>query len=396
MTGDDWNRSAETLHRCDRFVARRAGRFLLVELLVPHRVLSTSAECGGEREDVALLANHQSCEATGDAERYRRIVELGQPGYHRAVCAEMGVAADRTAVMGTAANMAYAVHRPAGFEDLRVDAFVTAGVAGNAARAGDPARWLEAADGSWRRVAADAAADRTAADAAPHNGTINTILLLSCPLTPAAQARAVMTMTEAKSAALAELAAGSRQSPRIATGTGTDQFCLAAPLEPRREARLATGPHVKLGELIGRAVLEGVKEALRWQNGLEPSLTRGLFHALGRFGLTEQRALARLAELLPAEQYALLDRNRNAAFYEPGVAAAAYGVAAVLDRTAAGTLPPGAAGEALRQQAACLASAIAARPDDWPAFRAALQDAPDEPVELALRALAAGWGAKWT
>ena len=69
----------------------------------------------------------------------------------------------------------------------------------------------------------------------------------------------------------------------------------------------------------------------------------------------------------------------------------------MLDRTAVwDAAPRHAAGEALRQQAACLASAIAARPDDWPAFRAALQDAPDEPVELALRALAAGWGAKWT
>ena len=364
MTASDWRQSAETLHRSDRFVARRAGRFLLVELLVPHRVLSTSPECGGEREDVAFLANHQSCEATGDVERHRRIVELGQAGYHRAVCAEMGVAPERTAVMGTAANMAYAVHRPAGFEELRVDAFVTAGVAGNAARAGDPAHWLEGADGRWRRIEAADAEDGAGSDAAPRDGTINTILLLSCPLTPAAQARAVMTMTEAKSAALAELAAPSRQSPRIATGTGTDQFCLAAPLEPRREARTATGPHARLGELIGRAVLEGVKEALRWQNGLEPSLTRGLFHALGRFGLTEERALARLAELLPAEHYALLDKNRKAAFYEPGVAAAAYGVAAVLDRTASGTLPPGAAGEALRQQAACLACALAARAGD--------------------------------
>ena len=245
MTAIDWERSAEVLHRGARFAARRSGRFLLVELLAPHRVVSTSAECGGEREDVSFLANHQSCEATGDAARYDRIAGFGQKAYHRTVCAEMGVAPDRTAVMGTAANMAYAVHRQVDFEDLRVDAFVTAGVGSNAARAGDPAHWLEGADGRWRRVAA-AAGD----DAAPRAGTINTILLLSCPLTPAAQARAVVTMTEAKSAALAELAAASRQSPAIATGTGTDQFCLAAPLDPRGAAKTATGPHAKLGELI--------------------------------------------------------------------------------------------------------------------------------------------------
>ena len=273
MIAAEWRQSAETLHRGEQFVAHRSGRFLLVELLVPHRVLSTSTECGGEREDVAFLANHQSCEATGDAARHNRIAELGQPAYHRAVCTEMGVAADRTAVMGTAANMAYAVHRQATFADLTVDAFVTAGVAGNATRAGDPAHWLEAADGRWQRVEAAADADVNESDAAPRDGTINTILLLNWPLTPAAQTRAVVTMTEAKSAALAELAAPSRQSPTIATGTGTDQFCLAAPLDPRRAPKTATGPHAKLGELIGRAVLDGVKEALRWQNGLEPSLT---------------------------------------------------------------------------------------------------------------------------
>ena len=395
MSGPERMRAADVLCRGELFVARRSGRFLLVELTAPHRVVSTCVQCGGERDDLSFLANHQSCEATGDAVRHERMAGLGPAGYHAQVCAEMGVAPDRTAVMGTAANMAYAAHRQASFEDLRADAFVTAGVAGNAARAGDPAGWTEAADGRWRRVET-VAADAADGAAAPPAGTINTMLLLNHPVTAAAQARAVVTLTEAKSAALAELAAPSLYSPTIATGTGTDQFCVAAPLDARRVPKTATGPHAKLGQLIGRAVLAAVKEALRWQNGLEPSLTRGLFHALGRFGLTEPRALERLAELLPAEHYARLDRNRKAVFWEPGVAAAAYAYAAVLDRVAFGTLPAGMAGETLRQQAACLACALAARPLEWPAFRAALLTAPDDPVELALHALAAGWSAKWT
>ncbi len=395
MTATEWRQAADILQRGDLFVARRSGRFLLVELLAPHRVVSTSTACGGQREDVAFLANHQSCEGTGDTVRYDRIAGLGPAGYHEAVCGEMGVPPDRTALMGTAANMACAAHRTAAFDDLRVDAFATAGVAGNAARAGDPAGWVEDGDGRWRRVDVDDP-DDAGHTVAPRDGTINIIVLLDCPVTAAAQARAAVTLTEAKSAALAELAAPSRYSPTIATGTGTDQFCLAAPLDPGRTPRTATGPHAKLGELIGTAVIEAVKDALRWQNGLEPSLTRGLFHALGRFGVTEPRALARLAELLPAERYALLDRNRHAVFYEPGVAAAAYALAAVLDRAAFGTLPPGAAAEAMRQQAACLACALAARPRDWRAFRAELAQAPADPVELVLRALAAGWSAKWT
>ena len=374
--------SAELLCRETRFAAHRAGRYLVVELLAPHRVLSNSAHVGGQREDLRFLVNHQSCEATGDRERHERIAAGGQVAYHHRVCGELGLDPDETAVLGTAANMAYAAHRTARFDDLRVDAFTTAGVAGNAARAGDPAAWSETDDG-WRRVS-------------PPPGTINTILLIDCPVTPAAQARAVVTMTEAKSAALADLAVPSRYSPTIATGTGTDQFCLAAPLDPTRRARESTSPHVKLGELIGIAVKESVAEALRWQNGLEASYTRGLFHALGRFGLTEARAMERLAELMPAARYELLDKNRKAVFFEPGVGAAAYALAAVLDRVACGTIPEGLSQEALRCQAACVACALAGRPEAWPAFRSELMEASDEPIELVLRAISAGWQAKWT
>ena len=61
-------------------------------------------------------------------------------------------------------------------------------------------------------------------------GTINTMLLINRPLTPAALARAVVTMTEGKSAALQRLAVPSKLHVDLATGTGTDQSCVAAPL----------------------------------------------------------------------------------------------------------------------------------------------------------------------
>lgn len=382
MTNPIHAADGDVLCRSDLFTARRFGRHLVVELLAPHRVLSTSTVGGGQRDEVRFLVNHQSCEGQDHRERSELIGGMGLDAYHHTVCGEAGVDPDRTALMGTAANMAYAVHRSAAYDDLRVDAFTTAGVSGNAARAGDPAAWVETDDG-WRKVD-------------PYAGTINTILLIACPLTPSAQVRAVITMTEAKSAALAELAVPSRYAPVIATGTGTDQFCLAAPLDPGRKPRDATGPHVKLGEIIGVAVMESVKEALHWQNGLEASRTRDLFHALGRFGLTQARAAERLAALLPERRYDLLQKNWNAVFHDPGSAAAAHAFAAVLDRVAFGTLPPGLANEALRQQAACLACSLAARPQDWAAFRTELAPVPDDPVELVLQAIALGWNAKWT
>lgn len=377
------DRASEVLHASDSFSACRSGRFVLVSLLRPHLVISTSAHRGGEREDLLFLVNHQSCEASADTTRLAHIDAMGPVSYHREVCRELRVNPDRTALMGTAANMAYASHRQAAFGDLRADAIVTAGVSGNSARAGDPAQWTETDEG-WERVA-------------PYAGTINIILLLNLPVTPSALARAVVTMTEAKSAALAELAVPSRYSATIATGTGTDQFCVAAPVDAKCKPRDATGPHTKLGEIIGVSVRDAVKEALRWQNGLEASYTRGLFHALGRFGLTKGRALKTLARSLNEEQYALLEANQRAVFFDPGAGAAAYAVAAVLDRIAFGTIPDGLARETLRQQATCLACALASRPHDWAKIysRLAAQDH-DDPVDLVLRAVEMGWKAKWT
>ena len=54
--------SSDVLCRSALFSARRFGRYLVVELLAPHRVLSTSAVGGGQRDDVRFLVNHQSCE----------------------------------------------------------------------------------------------------------------------------------------------------------------------------------------------------------------------------------------------------------------------------------------------------------------------------------------------
>ena len=251
----------------------RQGRFIVVELTVPHRVLTTSSCVGGVSNDVRHLVNHQSCEASGHSERGAEISRLGLDGYHRAVCAELGLTAEATAVMGTAANMIYAAHETAEYEDLRVDAIVTAGVEGNAACAGDPAQWIETPAG-WNKLTHVA-------------GTINSIVVFNQPLKPEAQVRSLLTITEGKTAALMELGISSRYSQDLATGTGTDQVCVAAPEAEGRYAYTATNPHSKLGELLGQAVRAATKHALRWQNGLEPSHTRSVFHALRRFGFSE-------------------------------------------------------------------------------------------------------------
>ncbi|MEI9812700.1 MAG: adenosylcobinamide amidohydrolase [Acidobacteriota bacterium] len=316
--------SAETLRANDRVQLTRSGRFLIAELLTPHRVLSTSTRNGGQRDDLRFLVNHQSLEGSGHIARERHIIGLGLAAYHDSACSEIALDPTQVALMGTAANMNYAAIEEARFDDVHVLTAVTAGVQGNAACAGDPALWHESERG-WEKV--------------PYAGTINTIAIVNVPLTEGALARAAMTITEAKSAALAQLGVRSLYSYDLATGTGTDQYCLAAPLTDAKP-RTDTGPHSKLGEVLGSAVRAATVEALRWQNGMEPSYTRGIFHALGRYGIPETRFFEDMAAHLTGDQLELLKRNNKSLFYEPYVAAAAYALAAILDRVRHGTLPP--------------------------------------------------------
>jgi adenosylcobinamide hydrolase len=371
----------ETIVARPEFRARRSGRYLVAELIEAHRVLSTSSINGGQVDHVRFLLNHQSCEGAGHHEVHRVITEIGYPAYHARVCAEAGVPANETAMMGTAANMHYAALVTEADEDVEVTTLVTAGVEGNATCAGDPAGWREM----------DAGIERVPAYA----GTINTILLINRPLTASALARSVITMTEGKSAGLRRLAVPSRQSQDLATGTGTDQFCIAAPARAEG-VRTSTSPHVKLGELIGRSVRRATQEALRWQNGLEASYTRGVFHALGRYGLTEATFFDDIAPLLDAQDLELLRKNSKAVMYEPLVGAAAHALACVLDRVRHGSVPASVQWDACVQHAATLATNVAVNHDAWPEYRARLhQTTPGDPRALVLAALALGWADKW-
>ncbi|HMB81639.1 MAG TPA: hypothetical protein VKI43_16285, partial [Vicinamibacterales bacterium] len=124
---------------------------------------------------------------------------------------------------------------------------------------------------------------------------------------------------------------------------------------------------------------------------------RGLFHALGRFGLKESDIFDGLAPLLDSADLELLKRNSKAAFFEPQVGAAAHALAAVLDRVRYGTIPESSARDATIQQAATLAASLAAKPDAWPQFRSQLHRSTyTDPTSLILAAVALGWTAKWS
>lgn len=363
------------------FNCYRQGRFVVAELKGPHRVMSTSSRVGGMRSDIRYLVNHQSCEGAGHSMRGSFIMRLGLDGYHDSVCAELELNSAATAVMGTAANMVYAAHEQATFEDVQVDAVVTAGVEGNATCAGDPAQWVETPSG-WNKLAEVA-------------GTINTMIVINQPLKPEAQIRALLTATEGKSAALMELGVSSRYSKDLATGTGTDQICIAAPMDDNRYSYGATNPHSKLGELLGRATRTATRNALRWQNGLEPSVTRSLTHALRRFGFSEAAFIDAMRHRLDPSFMELLEKNRNAVLFEPQVAAAAFAFASVLDRIRFGVLPPSIGREVLRHQAATIAASLSTQIERWSHFFRKVQVDDNQPLNAVYDAIGLGWMAKW-
>jgi adenosylcobinamide amidohydrolase len=377
MTKMHW----ESLFDTESFDLRRSGRFLVAYLKAPHQILSTSVRNGGQVDHVRHLLNHQSCEGTAHHERHRVMTEAGLDAYHDRVCAEIALPPDQTAVMGTAANMNYVAVTTEIDEEVVVTAVVTAGVAGNATAAGEPATWRESETGIQKVPA--------------YAGTINTMLLINRPLTPAALARVVVTMTEGKSAALLRLAVPSKRHVDLATGTGTDQYCIAAPSSGPR-ALTSASPHMKLGELVGLATRNATMEALRWQNGLEASYTRGVFHALGRYGVREATLFEDIAPLLGEADLELLRKNAKAAFFEPLVGSAAHTLATVCDRVRYGTIPKTVSADAMVQQAASLAANLAAQVHRWAEFRLTLRPYANGDVKsLALRALALGWSEKW-
>ncbi len=204
--------------------------------------------------------------------------------YSRLMMRRHGLDGRAAAGLGTAANMNNLCVAEETYRDLSVAAIATGGVEANAARAGDPASYYEYGGAFEKR-----------ADIGPETpGTINVIVLINTPLSEGALVRAAMTATEGKTAALQELSVASRQSSGLATGTGTDQIAVAAPVSGAVPLTSA-GHHSVLGELIGRAAHDAVKQTLAFQNRLTaPGRDRwGGFWSVSAWTRTDSPPLSR-------------------------------------------------------------------------------------------------------
>lgn len=229
----DYVRSARV---CETTVFGLLNKTLIVEFKEPVRVTSTLE---GERKGILTVGNHYlppSCWGI----THRIGFDTARSRIYKAI----GKSKKNSCFLFTGADMGNLSVQKAEYRNMTVYALVTAGVETNAVRMSvDQGQFYEP-------------------------GTINVILMTNMKLSPRAMARGIISATEAKTAAMQDLDVRSCASPGAnqATGTGTDEVLV---VEGRGKVTLDNaGGHSKLGELIARAVYDGVKEAVYRQNGI--------------------------------------------------------------------------------------------------------------------------------
>ncbi len=163
----------------------------------------------------------------------------------------LGVTPELLSFLSTGVDMDQLASCEQSYAALNVCCLATAGAKGNALRTGaEVANYMEL-PGSFANAI----------------GTINILLLTDATLTDGAMARAIITITEAKTAALQDLNVKSTFSPQYqATGTGTDNIIVVSGKQGK--PLLLTSGHTKLGELIGRTTKTAVAEALKKHDGV--------------------------------------------------------------------------------------------------------------------------------
>jgi len=211
------------------------NKSLVIDFRSPQALVSTLE---GERSGILTVGNHYSpppCWALNHAAGLQALQDQIYP--------VIGVTREHASFLFTGANMDNLAIVKQHYKEMTVYALVTAGVRGNAVRMGtDSGDYYEP-------------------------GTINMILLTNMRLSPRGMTRAIISATEAKTAALEDMDIRSTCRPvtAAATGTGTDNMMV---VQGEGTAIDNAGGHSKMGELIARAAYDGVKEAIYRQNGI--------------------------------------------------------------------------------------------------------------------------------
>lgn len=254
-----------------------------------HRnVVSTCNHNGGYREDIEYIYNN-SCGKKIEAGDIVRMKGNNMQEHYLDLTVELGLPANTTTGMSTAALMENMSVVSKSRESINVTAIVTAGIDINGGRAGDPAQFNEFTN--------------EPLDIRP--GTINIFLLIDAKLDAGTLTRSLITATEAKSAALEELMANSLYSEGLATGSGTDNIIAVGNLESPTQLYNA-GKHCILGELIGWTVKKAVQEALEKQSGMNTLRQASILWQNKRYGITAEK-IHQCYQLLAGNQETALE-----------------------------------------------------------------------------------------
>jgi len=227
------------------------NKTLIIDFAEPLSVVSTLE---GSRKGIASVGNHYSPPACWGIGHSLGLDELRSHIYE-----VIGKSDHTSSFLFTGADMDNLAVKRERFRDMELYALATAGVESNAVRMSkDKGTYYEP-------------------------GTINIILLPNMRLTQKAMTRAIVSATEAKTAALMDMDIRSSYTPAIhqATGTGTDNIMVVQGTGLRIDN---AGGHTKMGELIARAVYGAVQEAVYRQNGL--ARERTVFQRLKERGIS--------------------------------------------------------------------------------------------------------------
>ncbi len=204
-------------------------------LFFTHKLDVLSTLTGWEKVDTA--GNHYLCPP-----RWNDGHAISLKGLKKKICNAAGANPDTSSFLITGADMDNLAVIKKTYKDFTVYAMITAGIKSNAQR-------QSVDEGLYY----------------PH-GTINMLILTNTKLSSGAMARAIITATEAKTAVLQDFDIRSTYTPSVqATGTGTDNIIIVGGEGKETES---TGGHTKMGELIAKAVYEGVVKAITMQNNI--------------------------------------------------------------------------------------------------------------------------------
>ena len=263
---------------------------LLIHLNAPMAVAST---LDGYREKIRHVGNSYS-----PPQVWGLYHHLGLETARNQLMGSIGRDAVDTSMLFTGADMDHLSIQRQTYRAMSVYALVTAGVRSNAVRmAEDVGAWYEP-------------------------GTINMIVMTNMQLTSRAMNRAIISATEAKTAALQDLDIRSSYTPMTnpATGTGTDNIIVVQGAGERIDN---AGGHSKMGELIAKAVYIGVQEAIFKQNGIfrQRHLMRRLKERrISLFGLIGDGACGMAGSRLTGELERLLMNPAVIGFVEAAMA----------------------------------------------------------------------------